>query len=345
MTEQTLSPNGAGNRVGLQGLAAHGTTIHAAADESKQTFIRATEIWVPTEDGRTLELGSGLYGPLSDFETVSRATRFDFDEGLPGKAWAAGHPIVLKNLTDSYFKRGEAAKVAGLTCAVALPIFAGSSLKAVIVLFCGDDREHIGAIEVWHTPLDTFEMGLVDGYYGTAEVLEWSSRHIKFMRGIGLPGQTWDTGMPVIMEDLGRSRRFLRWGSAERIGVNRGVGIPCGRDGAGAWVLTFLSALGTPIARRFEAWVPDGNRDGLIFAGGYCEHVADFGAAYDSIVLPRAAGTLSQVWLTGVPAISTDLSTEPRPIAVSADTARLTTMVAMPVITDGTLKAIVAWYL
>lgn len=345
MTEQTLSPTGAETGVGPRGLEAHGTLVHAAEDDSKQTFIRATEIWVPTEDGRTLELGSGLYGPLSDFETVSRETRFDYDEGLPGKAWAAGHPIVLKNLTDSYFKRGEAAKMAGLTCAVALPIFAGPSLKAVIVLFCGDDREHVGAIEVWHTPLNTFEMGLVDGYYGTAEVLEWSSRHIKFMRGIGLPGQTWDTGMPVIMEDLGRSRRFLRWESAQRIGINRGVGIPCGRDGEGIWVLTFLSALGTPIARRFETWVADGNRDGLVFAGGYCEHVPDLGGAYGRVVLPQAVGTLGQVWQSGVPAISTDLSTEPRPMAVSAGTAQLTTLVAMPVIMNGSVKAIVAWYL
>ena len=165
MRGQILRSNGVGN----------GVPIQAAADKPKQTFIRATEIWVPTEDGRHLVLGSGLYGLLRDFETVSHATRFAYDDGLPGKAWAAGHPIVLKDLTGSYFKRGAAAQEAGLTCAVALPVFSGPHVKAVMVLFCGDDREHIGAIEVWHTPLDSIEMGLVDGYYGSAEVLEWSS--------------------------------------------------------------------------------------------------------------------------------------------------------------------------
>lgn len=344
MSAQSFSIDGVGAAVRDQAVDIHGSPMSAAADAPKQAFIRATEIWIPTENGRQLVLGSGLYGPLSDFETVSRETRFDYDEGLPGKAWAAGHPIILKDLTGSYFKRGEAAKAAGLTCAVALPIFNGLQPMAVIVLFCGDDREHIGAIEVWHTPRDSIEMGLVDGYYGTAEALEWSYRHIKFMRGIGLPGQTWDTGMPVIMEDLGRSRRFLRWESTERVGINRGVGIPCGRDGEGAWVLTLLSALGTPIARRFETWVPDSSRNALTFAGGYCEDISDVAAVYGYIALPPTAGTLGQVWQSGVPAISTDLSTEPEPIAVSAADAGLTTMVAVPVIAAGTLKAIVAWY-
>ena len=151
--------------------------------------------------------------------------------------------------------------------------------------------------------------------------------------------------MPVIMEDLGRSRRFLRWESAQRVGVNRGVGIPCGRDGEGAWVLTFLSALGTPIARRFETWVPDSAQTSLAFAGGYCEHAADLSAVYATTVLPPAAGTLGSVWQSGTPAIATDLSMEPKAIAAPAEDARLETMVALPVFTDGALKAIVAWYL
>ena len=311
----------------------------------KQPFIRATEIWVPTADRKRLELSAGLYGPLREFEALSQQTQFAYDEGLPGKAWAAGHPIVLKHLTNSYFKRGEAASAAGLTCAVALPIFAGQFLIAVLVMFCGDDREHVGAIELWHTPPGSGEMGLVDGYYGTADALEWNSRHIKFMHGIGLPGQVWATGMPVIMEDLGRSRQFLRWEDAERVGINHGIGIPCGRDGQGAWVLTLLSALGTPIARRFESWVPDAGRGGLVLRAGYCEHVAGLASVYRGAVVPQDGGLLGQVWRTGAPALASDLTGEPAPIAASTAAAGLTTMVAMPVIAEAALKAVVAWYL
>lgn len=311
----------------------------------KRSFIRVTEIWVPTKDRKQLELSSGLYGPLAKFRQLSEGTRFDYNEGLPGKAWASGHPIVLKNLTNSYFLRGEAAQAAGLTCAVALPIFAGDFLIAVLVLFCGDDREHVGAIEVWHTPRASIEMGLVDGYYGTADVFEWYSRHTKFMCGIGLPGQVWASGMPVIMADLGRARRFLRWESAERVGLNRGVGIPCGRDAANPWVLTFLSALGTPIARRFEAWMPDAKGDGLVFHSGFCECGVDLQAIYGAKLLRQETSTLGYVWRSGMPAIVTDLSMEPPDVRNSIQGTNLETMVAMPVIVDGSLKAIVAWYL
>ena len=33
---------------------------------------------------------------------------FGYDEGLPGKAWAARHPILLKDLQQPYFRRAEA---------------------------------------------------------------------------------------------------------------------------------------------------------------------------------------------------------------------------------------------
>lgn len=311
----------------------------------KRSFIRATEIWTPSADGRYLEFSNGLYGPLTDFERVSQQTQFGYDEGLPGKAWAAGHPIVLKDLVGSYFKRGEAAQAAGLTCALALPVFAGDALVAVMVLFCGDDREHIGAIEIWHAAPGSIEMRLVDGYYGTADVFEWYSRHIGFMCGIGLPGAVWETGMPVVLEDLGRSRRFVRWESAERVGINRGVGIPCGRDPGDPWVLTFLSALDTPIANRFETWVPVSQGSGLVFDAGYCEHDIDLAAVHRSTVIGPEGGTLGRVLNTGAPAIATDLSLEPAPISTAVQGTSLTNMVAMPVLTAGRLDAVVAWYL
>jgi len=71
-------------------------------------------------------------------------------------------------------------------------VFAGEFLMAVMVLFCGDDEKHVGAIELWHNDADvSHEMGLVDGYYGTADMFEFNSRHTKFPRGFGLPGRTW----------------------------------------------------------------------------------------------------------------------------------------------------------
>jgi hypothetical protein len=143
-------------------------SIGARADRSEpgmKTFIRIAEIWVPTKDRTQLEFGDGLYGPLGEFRSASQGMRFGFDEGLPGWAWSAGHPVIMTKFEDSHFKPGAAAKAAGLTCGVAMPIFAGDFLLAVMVLFCGGGDAHIGAIELWHGDLDeSYDLRLADGY-------------------------------------------------------------------------------------------------------------------------------------------------------------------------------------
>lgn len=111
-------------------------------------FIKAAEIWAPSHDPLQLELVSAYYGTLKEFCAISGDKRFAYDSGLPGKAWAAGHPLVLKEFEGSFFERADAAKEAGLTAAIALPIFAGDCLLAVAVFLCGDDEDNVGAIEV-----------------------------------------------------------------------------------------------------------------------------------------------------------------------------------------------------
>ena len=108
-----------------------------------KTFIRVVELWVPDRTRTRLEFGGSLCSEeFSEFRALSENTLFAYDEGLPGKAWASGHPIILTEFSNSYFKRTDEAKEAGLTCGVALPVFAGEFLMAVMVLFCGDDEKH-----------------------------------------------------------------------------------------------------------------------------------------------------------------------------------------------------------
>jgi len=208
-----------------------------------KTFIRVVELWVPDRTRTRLEFGGCLCSEeYSEFKAVSENALFAFDEGLPGKAWAAGHPVILTEFANSYFKRTDEAIEAGLTCGVALPVFAGEFLMAVMVLFCGDDEKHVGAIELWHNdPEKSHEMGLVDGYYGTADMFEFNSRHTKFPRGFGLPGRAWKAGMPLIIKDLHNAKGFLRWEEASEIGINCGVGIPYSTPPDQTWVMTFLS--------------------------------------------------------------------------------------------------------
>ena len=174
-----------------------------------KTFIRAVECWVPSVDRSLLEFGGGLYGEAGRFAHASRSLCFAFGEGLPGQAWEAGHPMVLKDLAGANFRRTAAAQAEGFSCGIALPIFAGEVLTSVLVIFCGDDDEHAGAIELWRNrPAESKDMTLVDGYYGTTgEAFEYSSRRTAFRRGHGLPGMAWDSGLPVFMHDLGLGSR------------------------------------------------------------------------------------------------------------------------------------------
>jgi hypothetical protein len=295
-----------------------------------QTFIRVAEIWLPSRDRSRLEFGDGLYGPLDDFRAVSERTSFAYDEGLPGKAWAARHAIILSDLQGSYFRRGEAAKAAGLTCAVALPVMAGDILLAVVVFLCGDDADHVGAIELWHNNAAlNAEMGLVDGYYGTADAFGWLSRNTKFTRGSGLPGLAWRAGLPVVMPDLGRAHSFLRWEDGAKVGLNKGMAIPYAEEGTGrTWVMTFISAQGTPIARRFELWTRVPAQDGMVLQAGDGIPAAAGEGGSASAPVQRGEGLVGRAWSGCAPVIEHPSETGDAAVAIPfLDGARVTAVV------------------
>lgn len=169
-----------------------------------KTFIKVTEIWIPDRQRTQLEFGSGLYGALSEFKAASEQQHFAYDEGLPGKAWSQGHPVMLTRFEHSYFKRTAAAQKAGLTCGIAIPIFSGDFLLAVVMFLCGDDEDHAGAIEVWSNAANSDSLSVIDGYYGTLQHFEHLSRQLAMAKGEGIPGQVWASGMPVLIEDIGQ---------------------------------------------------------------------------------------------------------------------------------------------
>jgi hypothetical protein len=311
-----------------------------------KTFIRVVEVWVPGNDRTMLEFGAGLYGSASRFGALSRQMCFGRGEGLPGQAWEAGRPIVLKQFEGSVFRRTQAAHAEGLTCGIALPIFAGDVLTSVVVIFCGDDEDHAGAIELWaNDPAESKDMLLADGYYGTtADAFEFISRRTAFRKGNGLPGIAWESGLPVFQEDLGKGERFLRADSAIKVGINRGFAIPCATRDHTHCVLAFLSAMATPIVRRFETWLPDARGEHLHLVGGFCEATGTVDEGGGSDFLEPGQGALGRAFLTGVPALSNNAASEPGLVGVAAGAAALDTMVALPVLRDGRITALVAWY-
>lgn len=310
-----------------------------------KTFIQVSEIWVPSRNRTVLEFQGGLYGPYKPLRMASERLCFGYDEGLPGKAWAARHPILLKDWQQPYFRRAEAMREAGLTCGVALPIFAGDYLLAVVVMFCGNDADSVGAIELWHNdPALSYDMSLEEGYYGNAVHFEYVSRRTQFRPGFGLPGMVWETGMPAIVDNLWNAERFLRKDDARKAGLSNGLGIPVSGEAGQNYVMAFLSAMGTPIARRFEVWIPEENRAALIFNAGHCDHAPGFALDYASTRLYPGDSPISRAWMLGIPEICESVAEDSSAIGASARKARLQTMLALPVLENGRLKAVVAFY-
>lgn len=304
-------------------------------DEPVRTFIEVAEVWVP--EGDRLVLGSGNYGTLDDFAAVSGKESFGKGEGLPGKAWAEARPVVLKGFEGSYFKRTEAAKAAGLTSAVAIPVFAGDVLKAVLVVLCGDDENRTGAIEVWKAQGGLLKLD--DGYYGAAKHFEWISQHTQFPPGQGLPGGVWSSATPMLMRDLGAGYRFIRAESAGQAGLTTGLGFPVPVPVGGTYVVTLLSARGTPIARRFELWDARSARVGktneAVLVDGIC---AREGALWNDDKERRVGawqGLIGRVLGSGIPVVEGKQPGLP---------AGYDSMVALPIHTGGELSHIVAWY-
>ncbi|WP_159964081.1 GAF domain-containing protein [Profundibacterium mesophilum] len=299
--------------------------------EPAKTFVEVAEIWTP--EGDRLVLSGGVYGGHDRFAEASRAESFAKGEGLPGKAWAEARPVVLKEFDGSYFRRTEVAKEAGLTCAVAIPVFAGKALRAVLVVLCADDAERTGAIEVWSEAEGILK--LADGYYGAARHFEWVSQHTQFPKGQGLPGAVWSAQTPILMRDLGSGYRFVRSESAGQAGLAIGLGVPIPVPGGKTFVLTLLSARGTPIARRFEIWDARAGKTAKM-VDGICERD---GPLWD----PENAGRerVASVWEGpvghalggGVPVAETGAAANGYAM-----------MVALPIHRGGELSHVVAWY-
>lgn len=309
-------------------------------DIASDTFVRVAEVWVP-KDGRLVHAG-GDYGNAPAFAEASVIESFGKGEGLPGRVWESARPVVLKEFDGSYFKRTEAAIEAGLTSAVAIPVFAEDTLKAVLVVLCSTDDAHPGAIEVWQD-VDQ-KLSLADGYYGGATEFEAASREISFGYGQGLPGAVWAANTPILKRDIARSASFLRSGQAASIGLKTGLGLPIPTPCNNTYVLTLLSAPSAPIAHRFEIWdarpecVGASRQAQLI--DGLCEREGALWAQQNPPVDPPMAsawkGPVGQVLGTGLPHVQRDGVGLP---------AGYQSMVALPVYHEADLAYVVAWYL
>ncbi|MBT0666958.1 hypothetical protein HT136_01070 [Novosphingobium profundi] len=311
----------------------------------REPFIRAIEVWVPSQDGRTIDLVSGVYGAMDYFASASRGMRLGKGEGLPGKTWQHGRPMVLGDFGKSYFVRKEAALVEELSCAVSLPCWRESRVAAVLLLFCGDERFRLGALELWQCTRDSQVLALADGYFGQAHGFEAEARSLHFARGQGIPGKVWESGAPVFFTSLRPEGRFLRHEAEDRIGFDRAFGVPCrGQDGS-AWVLTLVSSRLSPVVGRIEYWVFDPERGAFRFEAGYCEVVEDLAGLHADVWISGDTGLFGRACRKGIPLVDEDLATDiESPTACLAVAAGLKSMVVVPMQGKMEADSVLVWY-
>lgn len=314
------------------------------------TFIRIVEVWTPTEDGASLELSSGLFPGAAAFEAITRQMIFARGEGLPGRAWEVGHPLMMRELSGSYFKRAAAARALDLTCAVACPVFRGEALQCVVVLLMGGAASSVGTVELWRNDgRISSDMALVDGYFGASDQaaeLEALTREGWLPRGAGAPGLAWQKGETVCIADIARSKRFLRKDAALTLGIDRALAVPCSVRGTSSWVLALLSAPSTPIALRVEVWTqPPGRTDGLVRSSGFCESAGELPSGAGTVHKLEALGAVGTAWRTGVAQASTLLPT-PGTLAdqQALHASGVRSVLALPVLMDDAVNEVVALY-
>jgi len=104
----------------------------------------AASLWQPDGCGGPL-VHAGTWTPPGDtvpaFEADTRRRSFARGEGLPGRAWLRGAPVVVEDLwSDPEFHRSDAARADTLRTGVAFPVLRGDTLLAVCELFSREPR-------------------------------------------------------------------------------------------------------------------------------------------------------------------------------------------------------------
>lgn len=298
-------------------------------------FILASEVWIPDPSGDVLLRADGVYGPMTSFEAIAEDHGFARGEGLPGRAWKEGRPILLTDLADPAFLRRGPAADAGLAAAVAIPVFSGPVLKGVLVLFCGRDETHVGALEIWRG--EGGRMVHDAGFYGAATAFRAVSESTSFEPGQGLPGGVWGANAPILMRDLGHSAGFVRAEAARAAGLATGLGLPVPVPSGKPYVFTLLSGKTTPAARRFELWDAAPARPGRPAAATLVDGLCDREGPLWGKDRKLAAwqGPVGRVLATGAPVTE-------KPVTDTAP--GFAGMVALPQHVHGEVARIAAWY-
>ncbi|MEM9915565.1 MAG: GAF domain-containing protein [Planctomycetota bacterium] len=271
-----------------------------------QTLLAAAELWRPNASANVFDLQSGFYGGCEALRSVPSQVTPALDEGPLGQVAATGRPLIVNELSEMGFLVGEAAATEGLGAAALLPSYHQGVVDSILVMYLRSGPEAVAAVELWAGTKGRFELSLDQSYYVGLERFSRISQYVNFPQGSGLPGQCWQTGMPLIVPDLATAKGFLRSSGAESDGLAVGLGLPIMQRTELRSVFLMLSSAATPIARVHEIWVEDPEQPGgLTRSQGTYGGLIDFTAASQALKfsIGQPDGLPAQAWTSGQPVL------------------------------------------
>lgn len=292
-------------------------------------FLRAVEVWIP--QGSYLLRSSSASTHGSAPHDAAPSPLLHRGEGLAGAAFSAGR---------AQLRSGAALDTPGYQAALALPFFAGSTLMAVSVLWCGGDDASAGCLEVWE-PNQLRELAHVAGYYGSFTAFERLSQVMRFQLGSGIPGLTWERGTPLITTDLSSSSSFLRAAAARELGIRSALSLPLFRSGHLNAVALFLATAASPMAHAIEVWMPDAQEHLHISQAMYDPRLATFEQNNRCVEFLPGHGLVGKVFDTGLPLVLARKQGDPFSGHVGAAEAGLTLALGLPVHDGQRVRAVV----
>lgn len=288
------------------------------ATATYQPIISAAEVWTADEGSQSLRPDTSLS---------------EMPENVAGRiverAVAELGPVILSS--------DELDGADGMAL-MGIPVIVEKKLKACLVLSIFCPEESMGAFEIWSRD-NRDELGLNGAVFAGLSRFASISEHVKFPRGSGLPGQSWEQRQALLITGLGSSPNFMRAAGARAGGLDVGVGLPVMTTEHDLnSVILLLSSRDTPIAKVFEIWDVEG-RTLSLRAGAEvgCEATLEEARALSYTI---GEGLVGKVVETGVPFVTDDLPAVERKRLASLHADEISSVIAMPIYVGESIKSV-----
>jgi len=208
---------------------------------AERLFISAAEIWRATQTPEIARLAIDESGVPVSTEQAGSLAKSSIGQFIAERLWNVLEATVIQPPADTG---------TGAGAILSIPWYAEEERKLSLLM---RSFANGGTFEVWHVDPEREQLRLSSGYFGKWDEFRRITASTRFTKGSGLPGRVWFTEQPVLFEDLGESKAFLRAEAAQSIGLQFGIGLPV-HYASGMGVVVLLSSISTPLAHSIDIW-------------------------------------------------------------------------------------------